>query len=76
MPVWAIQSTGGGEERVEAGMLATESGALVALSVEGLILRAWAPGQWSTVRHLEGADPELVADRVEEPNVVSALPRG
>lgn len=76
MPVWTIQSTGGDEEWVEAGMLATESGALVALSLDGLILRAWAPGQWLTVRHVESGDPELVAHRVEEPNVVSALPRG
>ncbi len=76
MPVWAIQSTGEDEEWVEGGMLATESGALVALSLEGLILRAWAPGQWLTVRHVEPGRPEPLANRVEEPNVVSALPRG
>ena len=76
MPVWAIKSTGGDEEWVEAGMLATESGALVALSLEGLTLRAWAPGQWLTVRHVEGGSSEPVADRVEEPNVVIGLSRG
>lgn len=76
MPVWTIQSTGGSEEWVEAGMLATESGALVALSLDGLMLRAWAPGQWLTVRQVEAGNPELRGQRVEEPNVVSALPRG
>jgi hypothetical protein len=34
-------------------MLATEAGTLIAFSEEGLVLRAWAPGQWRTVRHLE-----------------------
>ena len=76
MPLWTIQGTGGDEEWIEAGMLATESGALVALSMDGLMLRAWAPGQWLTVRHVETGTPEPVARRVEEPNVVSALPRG
>ena len=75
MPIWTVTSTGGGDEQVEAGMLATESGALVALSLEGLILRAWAPSQWLTVRHVAGGSPELVAEGVEEPNVVSALSR-
>jgi muconolactone delta-isomerase len=49
MPVWTVQVADSKEERVEAGMLATESGALVALSQQGLLLRAWAPGQWQAV---------------------------
>ncbi|HYX97903.1 MAG TPA: hypothetical protein VE823_22835 [Geodermatophilus sp.] len=44
------------DERVEAEMLATEAGALIAFSGEGLVLRAWAPGQWRTVRHLEAVE--------------------
>ncbi|MBB3083081.1 hypothetical protein [Geodermatophilus sabuli] len=55
MPVWTVQTTNGDDERVEAGLLATEGGALVALSEEGLMVRAWAPGQWRTVRHVGGA---------------------
>jgi hypothetical protein len=55
MPVWTVQTTSGDDERVEAGLLATEGGALVALSEEGLMVRAWAPGQWCTVWHVGGA---------------------
>ena len=55
MPAWTVQVTQDQDERVEAGMLATESGALIAFSEEGLVLRAWAPGQWRTVRALEVA---------------------
>jgi muconolactone delta-isomerase len=50
MPVWTVQLPDGEDEQVEAGMLATESGTLVALSDEGSLLSAWAPGQWRTVR--------------------------
>ena len=56
MPAWTVQVAEDQDERVEAGMLVTESGALIAFSEEGLVLRAWAPGQWRTVRHLEVAD--------------------
>ena len=55
MPAWAVQVAQDQDERVEAWMLATESGALIAFSEEGLVLRAWAPGQWRTVRALEAA---------------------
>src|SRR3954453_4270308 len=40
MPVWKVQIAGGEDETVEAGMLVTESGALVAMSGECSILRA------------------------------------
>ncbi len=53
MPAWTVQVAEDHDERVEAEMLATEAGALIAFSEEGLVLRAWAPGQWRTVRHLE-----------------------
>lgn len=55
MPVWTVQVAGGRDERIEAGMLATEAGVLVALSEEGLMVRAWAPGEWRTVQQLVGA---------------------
>ncbi len=44
--VWLVQAADGAEERIEAGMLATAGGALVALSLEGVLTRAWAPGSW------------------------------
>ena len=56
MPAWTVQVADDQDERVEAGMLATEAGTLIAFSEEGLVLRAWAPGQWRTVRHLEAAE--------------------
>lgn len=56
MPAWTVQVAEDQDERVEAEVLATEAGALIAFSEEGLVLRAWAPGQWRTVRHLEAAD--------------------
>ena len=54
--VWLVQAADGAEERIEAGMLATEGGALVALSLEGVLTRAWAPGSWQTVRLLSGME--------------------
>ena len=54
--VWLVQAADGAEERIEAGMLATEGGALVALSLEGVLTRAWAPGRWQTVRLLSGME--------------------
>jgi hypothetical protein len=57
MPVWTVQNAGGEDELVEAGLLVTESAALVALSEEGLMMRAWAPGQWRTVRYTHGNSP-------------------
>lgn len=74
MPVWSVEIAGGNDEVVEAGLLATEGGALVALSPEGLVVRAWAPGRWEGVRCLvgfESAEPN-VADDVEP--VVFGLP--
>jgi hypothetical protein len=54
--VWLVQAADGAEERIEAGMLGTEGGALVALSLEGVLTRAWAPGSWQTVRLLSGME--------------------
>jgi hypothetical protein len=50
MPVWTVQVPSGEDERVEAAMMVTESGALAAFSDEGDLLSAWAPGQWRTAR--------------------------
>ena len=70
MPIWTVQVAGGEDETVEAGLVATEGGALVALSDDGLLARAWAPGQWRSVRRVAeeatqrprrtGQDPVLV----------------
>jgi hypothetical protein len=75
MPIWTVQSSGGQDERVEAGMLATEAGALVALSEEGILVRAWAPGHWSSVRHLGGTEVPRVGEPSERDDVLIGLPR-
>lgn len=74
MPVWTVQVAGSKDERVEAGMLATESGALVALSQQGLLVRAWAPGHWETVRHVDGVDEYPVEGGLQEANILVGLP--
>ncbi len=76
MPAWTVQIAGDDDERVEAGMLATEGGTLIAFSEEGLLVRAWAPGQWQTVRHLEEAE-SLRGRRLGTPDdVLTWFPRG
>jgi hypothetical protein len=75
MPIWTVQNTGGEDEQVEAGLLATESGALVALSEEGLLTRAWAPGQWRTVRQVTGVAPRPASRSDERDEVLVGLPR-
>src|SRR3954462_8465988 len=55
MPVWTVQISGGEHEQVEAWALATEAGALVALGEDGLLVQAWAPGQWRTGSHCRQA---------------------
>ncbi|MGY1605349.1 hypothetical protein [Geodermatophilus sp. SYSU D00815] len=52
-----MQSSDGEDERVEAGMLATDGGALLALTDDGLLQQAWAPGQWRTARRVADQDP-------------------
>ncbi len=76
MPAWTVQVAGNGVERVEAGMLATEAGSLIALSEEGLVLRAWAPGQWQTVRHLEEVESLRSGGAGTGSDVLGWLPRG
>jgi hypothetical protein len=50
MHAWTVQLTVDEEEQVEAALLATEGGTLIALSEEGVVLRAWAARNWRTVR--------------------------
>jgi hypothetical protein len=72
MPVWAVQVAIGDDERVEAEVLVTEGGALVALEEDGLLVRAWAPGEWRTARHVDRAPLESARDR---DGVLVGLPR-
>jgi hypothetical protein len=74
MPIWTVQITEGGDERIEAGLLATESGALIALSEDGLLTRAWAPGQWRTVRQVPGVDAYPASRSNDEDELLIALP--
>ncbi|SFP52128.1 hypothetical protein SAMN05660464_3417 [Geodermatophilus dictyosporus] len=76
MPIWTVQSTSGEDEEIEAGLLATESGALVALSHDGLLTRAWAPGQWRTVRQVTHVEGHPVSPVDEEDALLIGLPRG
>ena len=76
MPAWTVQVAEDHDERVEAEMLATEAGALIAFSEEGLVLRAWAPGQWRTVRHLEEADVLRSGGAGTRDDVLTWFPRG
>ena len=76
MPAWTVQIAEDANERVEAGMLATEGGALIAFSEEGLLLRAWAPGQWRAVRHLEEAEGLRSGGAGTPDDVLTWLPRG
>jgi hypothetical protein len=75
MPAWTVQVAEEKAERVEAGMLVTEGGALIAFSDEGLVLRAWAPGQWRTVRHLEAAEA-FTGGAGSRDQILTWMPRG
>ncbi|WP_089403760.1 hypothetical protein [Geodermatophilus saharensis] len=72
MPIWTVQTAAGEDERIEAGLLATEGGALVALSDEGLLTRAWAPGQWRAARQVGDGDAR---PPVGQDDVLIGLPR-
>jgi hypothetical protein len=76
VPVWTVQGAAGEDEQVEAGMLATENGVLVALSEEGLLVRAWAPGQWWTARKLDAMDPHPAGEPRRREDVLIGWPRG
>jgi hypothetical protein len=62
MPVWTVQVAGGEDETVEAGLLVTESGSLLAISADGLLLSAWAPGRWDRVRCVSHTNANQVDD--------------
>jgi hypothetical protein len=73
MPVWTVQIAGDEDQLVEAGMLVIESGALIALSQDALVMRAWAPGQWLTARHVDGMDAHPAGKGSEA--ILIGLPR-
>jgi hypothetical protein len=75
MPIWTVGTTEGQDERIEADLLTTEGGALLALSDEGLMLRAWAPGQWRTVGHVTGREAHPAGKAHDHDSVVIGLPR-
>jgi|1186.fasta_scaffold618547_2 hypothetical protein len=76
MQIWTVKTASGEEERVEAELLAAEGGALIAFSDRALIVRAWAPGQWQTVRHITGMEAHPSSQpRSGANNVVIGLPR-
>ncbi len=76
MSIWTVQTLDTHEERIEAAMLATESGALIALSEEGLMVRAWAPGQWLSMRLHSGIEAHPAGKGNARDNVLVGLPRG
>jgi hypothetical protein len=81
MPLWTVQTENGVEHPAEAGMLVTEGGALIALSEEGLLMQAWAPGQWRTAQLVTGVDAHPAGRGVHEGraefpnNVLIGLPQ-
>jgi hypothetical protein len=74
MPLWTVQGEDGEEIKVEAALLATDCGALVALSEEGVLMRAWAPGSWCTVRQVTGQDAHPAGQGGGRQNVLVGLP--
>jgi muconolactone delta-isomerase len=75
MPMWTVARADGMDEQVEADALATESGALVALAEDGLLLRAWAPGQWQTVGQVTGVAAHPAGKATARGPVVVGMPR-
>ena len=74
MSMWTVSQADGVEVQVEADVLTTESGALVALADDGLLLRAWAPGQWQTAGHVTGVAAHPTGKAGRSPVVVE-IPR-
>ena len=74
MSMWTVGRADGVDEEIEADMLATESGALVALSDDGLLLRAWAPGQWRTAGHVTGVRAHPASKQAANGPVVIGMP--
>jgi hypothetical protein len=75
MPVWTVQLAAGEDERVEAAVLGLDGGALVAVSEEGRLLRAWAPGQWQNVRDITSREAHPAGKANGTGNVLVGLPR-
>jgi hypothetical protein len=75
MSMWTVGRADGVDEQIEADVLATESGALVALAEDGLLLRAWAPGQWRTAGRVTGMAAHPAGKATGSGPVVVGLPR-
>jgi hypothetical protein len=75
MSMWTVGRADGADEQIEADVLTTESGALVALSDDGLLLRAWAPGQWRTAGHVTGVAAHPAGKSAGRGPVVVGIPR-
>jgi hypothetical protein len=77
MPTWTVQDSEGRDETIEAGLVATEGGALVALSDDGLLTRAWAPGHWRGARRIGDVSLPDSTDEDDEAGdrVLVGLPR-
>ena len=75
MSTWTVSRADGVDEQIEADTLAMESGAVIALSEDGLMPRAWAPGQWRTVGHLTGVAAHPAGKSTAKGPVVVGLPR-
>ena len=75
MSMWTVGRADGVDEQIEADVLATESGALIALSEDGLLLRAWAPGHWRTVEHVTGVAAHPAGKSAGRGPVVVGMPR-
>jgi hypothetical protein len=80
MPLWTVQTVDGQEHQAEAGMLVTEGGSLLALSEDGLLMHAWAPGHWRAVQLVNGVQAQPADREVSEArddsrdNVLIGLP--
>jgi len=81
MPLWTVQTEDGQEHQAEAGLLVTEGGSLLALSEDGLLMHAWAPGRWRTAQLVTGAHAHPAGRGVSETkadfrgNVLIGLPQ-
>jgi hypothetical protein len=74
MSMWTVGRADGVDEKIEADVLTTESGALVALTDDGLLLRAWAPGQWRTAGHVTGVAAHPAGKQGARGPVVVGMP--
>jgi hypothetical protein len=63
VPVWTVE-IGDGAVRIDAAVVATEHGVLVVIDDEGMVERAYAPGEWRTVRRGDGRESHPAGKRL------------